>query len=200
MNLFIQYSLFLYLIINFGTTFVLPSYRVWKKTGIFPVTFSNEDTAHDYIGRVFKMLLGLLLVTGALYTFYPQGLRFLLPVWYLEIPAVRMSGIVLLFVTLIWIIIAQYQMANSWRIGIDEKNKTDLVSTGLFAVSRNPIFLGMISTLFGLFLTIPNAITFMVLVAGYIVVQVQVRLEEAFLQKMHGAAYQKYCSETKRWL
>lgn len=200
MNLFIQYSLLLYLIVNFGTTFVWPSYRVWKKTGVFPVTFSNEDTAHDYIGRVFKVLLALLLATGALYTFYPQGLRFLLPVWYLDLPAVRMAGIVLLFATLIWIIMAQYQMANSWRIGIDEKNKTDLVRTGLFSVSRNPIFLGMLATLLGLFLVIPNAITFMVLVTGYIVIQVQVRLEEAFLQKMHGAAYQQYCSETRRWL
>lgn len=35
MNLFIQYSLLLYLIVNFGTTFVWPSYRVWKKTGYF---------------------------------------------------------------------------------------------------------------------------------------------------------------------
>lgn len=200
MNLIIQYSLLFYLIVNFGTTFVWPSYRVWKKTGIFPITFSNEDTAHDYIGRVFKVLLVLLLVTGALYTFYPQGLRFLLPVWYLDILAVRMAGIVLLFVTLIWIIIAQYQMANSWRIGIDEKNKTDLVHTGLFAVSRNPIFLGMLATLLGVFLVMPNAITFMVLVTGYVVVQVQVRLEEAFLQKMHGTAYHKYCSETRRWL
>jgi hypothetical protein len=34
-------------------------------------------------------------------------------------------------------------MKNSWRIGIDTVTKTELVTTGLFAISRNPFFFGM---------------------------------------------------------
>jgi protein-S-isoprenylcysteine O-methyltransferase Ste14 len=196
----IKFSLFAYLILNFGLTFVLPSYRVWKQTGIFPVTFSNKDTAHDYVGKVFKILLACLLLTGAVYTFYTEGIKYLLPIWYLDYQILKIIGIAILVATLIWIATAQYQMANSWRIGIDEKNKTSLVTKGVFSLSRNPIFLGMLSTLLGLFLVIPNLATAIVLITGFISVQVQVRLEEEFLFKMHGQEYEYYCSQTRRWL
>jgi protein-S-isoprenylcysteine O-methyltransferase Ste14 len=190
----IKYGLFAYIIINFGLTFFLPSYRVWKQTGIFPITFSNKDTAHDYIGKVFKVLLVLLVITGAIYTFYTEGVKYLLPIWYLEKPILQIIGLIILFIALIWIAVAQHQMSNSWRIGIDEKNKTRLVTEGVFSISRNPIFLGMLSTLLGLFLVIPNAFTFLVLITGFISVQIQVRLEEEFLLKSHGEAYKTYCS------
>jgi protein-S-isoprenylcysteine O-methyltransferase Ste14 len=200
MESLIKYGLFAYLILNFGLTFVFPSYRVWKRTGIFPITFSDKDTAHDYIGNVFKLLLALLLVMGGIYAFYTEGVKYLLPIWYLEKTFLQITGLIILLVALIWIAFAQHQMANSWRIGIDEKNKTRLVTEGVFSLSRNPIFLGMLSTLLGLFLVIPNAITFMVLITGFIVVQIQVRLEEEFLLKSHGEAYKNYCAQTKRWI
>jgi protein-S-isoprenylcysteine O-methyltransferase Ste14 len=200
METFIKYGLFVYLIVNFSLTFVLPSYRVWKRTGIFPITFSNKDTAHDYIGKVFKLLLASLLIMGAVYAFYTDGVQYLLPIWYLEKTILQIIGMILLFVALVWIAIAQYQMSNSWRIGIDEKNKTELVTKGIFSMSRNPIFLGMLTTLFGLFLMIPNAISFMVLISGFIVVQIQVRLEETFLFESHGENYNSYRSNTKRWI
>ncbi len=195
----IKYGLFAYIIINFGLTFVLPSYQVWKRTGVFPVTFANSDNAHDYIGKVFKILLAVLVMTGAVYAFFPNWISFLMPVGYLEKPFLQMAGIVILFLALVWIAVAQHQMANSWRIGIDEKNKTELVTGGIFSISRNPIFLGMLATLFGLFLVIPNAVTFMVVITGFVVVQIQVRLEEEFLLKTHGNDYKIYCSKTKRW-
>jgi protein-S-isoprenylcysteine O-methyltransferase Ste14 len=200
MESIIKYGLFAYLIINFSLTFVLPSYRVWKRTGIFPITFSNKDTAHDYIGKVFKLLLASLLIMGTVYTFYTDAVQYLLPIWYLEKTVLQIIGMILLFVALVWIAVAQYQMSNSWRIGIDEKNKTELVTKGIFSMSRNPIFLGMLTTLFGLFLIIPNAISFMVLITGFIVVQIQVRLEEAFLFESHGEDYNTYRSKTKRWI
>lgn len=196
----IKYWILVYLVLNIGLTFVWPSYRVWKQTGIFPVTFSNKDTAHDYIGNVFKMLLVVLLLTGGVYTFYPDGINYLLPIWYLDVMFLKISGMVILFVALAWIALAQFQMANSWRIGIDEKNKTSLVTRGVFSISRNPIFLGMLSSLFGFFLVIPSAITFTILVTAFVVVQIQVRLEEAFLYQEHGASYQNYCQKTRRWL
>lgn len=196
----LSYALFFYVLLNFSLTFVWPSYRVWKKTGVFPVTFSNQDTAHDFIGNVFKLLLLLLVVTVGIYAFYEDGVKYLLPVWYLQTPLVQWAGIAILLIALVWIAVAQRQMSNSWRIGIDEKNKTDLVTAGVFALSRNPIFLGMLCTLLGLFLVIPNAITFCVLITGIISVQVQVRLEEEFLTRLHGQDYVDYCSKTRRWI
>ena len=200
MDNLIKYGLFIYLIVNFSLTFALPSYKVWKRTGIFPITFSNKDTAHDYIGKIFKLLLGLILVTGAVNAFYTEGLKYLLPIWYLENYFLQIIGLIILVVALIWIAVAQHQMSDSWRIGIDEKNKTALVTKGIFSISRNPIFLGMITTLFGFFLIVPNAITLLVFVVSFVVVQIQVRLEEGFLSEKHGTSYSSYCQKTNRWI
>ena len=95
---------------------------------------------------------------------------------------------------------AQFQMGQSWRIGIDNEVKTPLVTSGLFAWSRNPIFLAMRVCLAALALLQPNAITLSLLLMGDLVMQFQVRLEEAFLQEQHGDAYAVYRRRVRRWL
>jgi protein-S-isoprenylcysteine O-methyltransferase Ste14 len=108
-------------------------------------------------------------------------------------------GLFLLIFALIWTIIAQGHMQNSWRIGIDTVTKTDLITSGLFAFSRNPIFLGMLLSLLGLFLSTPNIYTLVFLIVGYILIQVQIRLEEEFLRSQRGQAYDVYVSEVGRF-
>lgn len=66
------------------------------------------------------------------------------------------AGWAVLAIALVVVTLAQAQMGASWRIGVDPR-KTDLKARGLFAISRNPIFLGMRAMLFGLFLIMPNA-------------------------------------------
>lgn len=196
----IGYILVIYLVCYFGSAFVVPSYRVWKRTGVNPVTFRGADTAHDYIGKLFKIvMLGLSLVV-ALHAFAPEFYPFLLPIVWLENRTVQFVGISLLLVSLAWTILAQIQMGNSWRIGIDEEKQTALVRSGLFRFSRNPIFLGMIVTLAGFFLAMPNALTLLFLVLGFVLIQIQVRLEEDFLSRTRGKDYSEYRGQTRRWL
>ncbi len=196
----IGYILLVFLLIYFAVAFALPTYRVWKRTGVNPVTFRGADTAHDYIGKLFKVvMLGLTLVV-IIYAFAPNYYSFLLPVSWLEKETVQIVGIFLLIISLGWTVAAQIQMGNSWRIGIDEEKQTALVQAGLFRRSRNPIFLGMIVTLIGVFLTIPNGLTLLFLVLGFVLIQIQVRLEEEFLLKMHGASYDDYQHTVRRWL
>lgn len=104
----------------------------------------------------------------------------------------------MLFISLLWTVIAQGHMKNSWRIGIDKDTKTELVTTGLFSISRNPIFFGMILSLIGLLLTTPNALTALFLTLGYVLIQIQIRLEEEFLTKEHGQVYLNYKQKVRR--
>lgn len=196
----IGYFLTTYLVIYFGAAFVLPSYRVWKKTGVNPVTFRGADTAHDYIGKLFKIVMLVLILTVIIYAFTPSFYQYLLPVIWLENRPLQYIGIGLLMLSLGWTILAQIQMGNSWRIGIDEEKQTALVQTGLFRFSRNPIFLGMQITLLGFFLAAPNALTLLISVLGFVLIQIQVRLEEEFLTKMHGADYKNFKGAVRRWL
>ncbi|HQU81691.1 MAG TPA: methyltransferase [Pyrinomonadaceae bacterium] len=193
------YFLITYLIIYFGAAFVLPSYRVWKRTGVNPVTFRGADTAHDYIGKLFKIVMLILTLAVIIYAFAPNFYLYLLPIVWLENYTVQYVGIGLLLLSLGWTVLAQIQMGNSWRIGIDEEKETALVQSGLFRLSRNPIFLGMQITLLGFFLAAPNALTLLILVLGLVLIQIQVRLEEEFLSKIHGAKYDDFRSQVRRW-
>jgi protein-S-isoprenylcysteine O-methyltransferase Ste14 len=91
-------------------------------------------------------------------------------------------------------------MQKSWRIGIDEVNKTELVQVGIFKFSRNPIFLGMLISVLGLFILLPNALLLAVLFGTFIVLQMQIRLEEEFLQRQHGVNYTNFCKKVRRWI
>ncbi|KAB7726452.1 DUF1295 domain-containing protein [Rudanella paleaurantiibacter] len=143
--------------------------------------------------------MGLLLGTILVYCF-TDGYGWLTPIRWLEGPKIGATGVGLVALSLLWIMLAQHQMNQSWRIGIDEAHPTTLVTTGIFAYSRNPIFLGMLVGIGGLFLVLPNAVTLCLLGVGYVVMQLQVRLEEEFLERQHGEAYRAYRTQTRRWL
>lgn len=195
-----QLFLFLFLIVYLFLIFFLRSYLLWKRTGINPLTFSKSDDAHGYNGKVFTFISLLEFVVVFIYAFKNEWYSYLLPFWYLEHSYLQYIGwgLLLLSLGLVWI--AQTQMANSWRIGVDEKNKTELVTKGLFSVSRNPIFFGVMITNIGLLLIMPNAFTLLIVSLSTVSINTQIRLEEAFLKSTHGNAYEQYLNKVRRWI
>lgn len=55
-------------------------------------------------------------------------------------------------------------------------------------------------TLFGLFLTLPNALILLAFVLGVVLIGVQVWLEEEYLAQVHPEAYADYQWRVRRWL
>jgi len=97
-------------------------------------------------------------------------------------------------------IIAQYQMGIAWRIGVDENEKTDLITHGLYKYSRNPIYSGAIVFGFGILIFIPNAYMLFSLILGYIGIELLVRYtEEPYLVQLHGIKYEAYASKVNRF-
>ena len=200
MDTFLRYFLPIYLVFYFATAFVWRSYRTWKSTGRNPYTLGKSDTAHDFVGRLFRLTVIACMIVVSLYAFWPTAYPHLSPIAWLQHSALVYLGLALLAFSLIWTLLAQAQMGTAWRIGIDTNQTTELVQLGVFRLSRNPIFLGMRLTLLGLFLVIPNAATLAVLVLGDGLTQIQVRLEEEFLAKTHGVVYERYRQRVRRWL
>lgn len=192
--------LFTFLCIYFFLIFFLRSVILWKRTGINPLTFSKTDDAHGYNGKVFTFISIVEFVVVFIHTFKSEWYQYLLPFWYLEHSYLQYIGWGLLLLSLVLVWAAQSQMANSWRIGIDEKNKTELVTNGLFSISRNPIFLGIMIANIGLILIIPNAFTLLIVTLSTVSINTQIRLEEAFLESRHGKDYQDYLNQVRRWL
>lgn len=192
--------LFAFLILYFLLVFVLRSVLLWKKTGINPLTFNKTDNAHDFNGKVFKFITVLELIVVGTYAFINEWYEYLLPFWYLENETSQKIGWVLLLVSIVLVWVSQSQMANSWRIGIDENNKTILVTKGVFSLSRNPIFLGIMITNIGLFLIIPNAFTLLIISLSTLSINTQIRLEEEFLEREFGNEYMEYVKKVRRWI
>ena len=192
--------LFIYLIVYFLFVFVIRSFLLWKRTGVNPLTFNKTDDAHRFNGKVFTVISFLELIVVGIYAFKNSWYEYLLPFWYLGNPTLIKIGWGLLILSLILVWIAQSQMENSWRIGIDEKNRTQLVTKGMFCVSRNPIFLGIMIANVGLFLVIPNAFTLLIVSLSTISINTQIRLEEEFLKCEFGVEYEKYSKKVRRWI
>ena len=192
--------LFIYYCIFLIALFIVPSYVTYKRTGINPFKFSKEETAINYVGKAYKTISAIAFITVSLNAFLPNVLQYLVPIDYLQNDIVSWAGFGLIHLAFLIIFIAQRNMANEWRIGIDNENKVNLITKGMFGISRNPIFLGVIIVFIGLFLIIPNAVTAIILVSGALVIQVQVRLEEEFLLNSLGNEYKEYMGKVKRWL
>ncbi len=200
MEIFLKLFLLVYCTLFLLFAMLLPVYRVWRTTRLNPYKLGSSDSAHDYIGRNFRLAVTACTLVIFAFVFLPSLYRQLLPIPYVSHEVFAWIGIALLLFALVWILIAQSQMQTSWRIGIDEDVRTDLVQRGLFKISRNPIFLGIRMMLVGLFLVLPNAVMLVIWVVGEILIQIQVRLEEEFLTRIHGDHYRTYQQQVRRWI
>jgi protein-S-isoprenylcysteine O-methyltransferase Ste14 len=95
-------------------------------------------------------------------------------------------------------ILALVSFGASWRVGIDAKTPGGLVTTGMFALSRNPIFVFLDLYAVGTFL-INGSLGFLlfalILAAG---IHYQILQEENFLRRTYGTPYHDYCRRTAR--
>jgi protein-S-isoprenylcysteine O-methyltransferase Ste14 len=189
-----------YLTVFFLVAFVGRSYLVWKRTGINPYVVGKLDRPIDFVENYYPLPTLAILATTLTYSFLPQFYQYASPIAWLDLFWVKVAGLVLMGFALVWTATAQMQMGKSWRIGIDPDNKTELVEKGLFAVSRNPIFLGMRLALWGFFLTLPSAVSLAAVVLADLLMQIQVRLEEDFLRGEHGDKYAEFCGRVRRWI
>jgi protein-S-isoprenylcysteine O-methyltransferase Ste14 len=123
------------------------------------------------------------------------------PVAALTAPGLAGLGLVLVAVGAGGTLLAQRQMGMSWRIGVDEQERTQLVTKGLFARVRNPIFTAVLTTGLGLALLVPNPVALLGFAGLVLGAQVQVRVvEEPYLIRTHGPAYRDYAATTGRFL
>ncbi len=112
----------------------------------------------------------------------------------------RIAGIVLIAFGYGWSAIAHLQMSTSWRVGIQANEPTKLVDSGLFGVSRNPFFFGVLIATLGSFLVMSNALMLGILITTVIIIQIQVRLEEEHLAETVGVEYVSYMERVRRWV
>ena len=119
----------------------------------------------------------------------------LLPLW------ARCIGLVFGILGVVVFIIAVISMRDSWRAGVPSTDKTELVTCGVFGISRNPAFLGFDLVYIGVLLMFFNWILFAVSVFAIVMFHLQiVNVEEDFLLNAFGEEYSEYKKKVNRYL
>ncbi len=98
---------------------------------------------------------------------------------------------------LLWSLVS---FGQSFRVGIDTEHPDKLITSGIFAFSRNPIYVAFAFILLGQFLIFSNWILLVYMGAGIWLFHRQVLREEDYLKKHYGKEYLEYCNRVRRYL
>lgn len=113
---------------------------------------------------------------------------------------VRYVGIIIAILGDIVFVISVWTMKDSWRAGVSPTDKTELVTDGIYQISRNPAFLGFDLVYVGVFLIFFNWVLFLVSVFAMIMFHLQiVNVEEDFLLDSFGEDYIAYKKKVNRY-
>lgn len=110
------------------------------------------------------------------------------------------TGCIVLVLALIMSLWALYTMKNSWRVGITEGQQTELVTTGIYRISRNPYFTSYGLLFAGVIFVHPSFILGITAVSQMIIFHRMILAEEKFLLETHGDGYLKYRQSVPRYI
>ena len=181
----------------FALTIGLRTFIQWRRTGDtgFKGLGGRPGSVEWIAGVLFTVAL-LVGVAGPV-----AALAGLEPLGPLDAAWLPWVGLMVAGFGVVLTLLAQLSMGDSWRIGVDESERTEMVTGGAFAIVRNPIFSAMLVTAVGLTAMVPNVVALTGLVALVIALELQVRfVEEPYLATIHGEIYESYCREVGRFV
>jgi protein-S-isoprenylcysteine O-methyltransferase Ste14 len=109
-------------------------------------------------------------------------------------------GVLLCLAGISFIVLSLVSFGESFRVGIDQQHPDKLVTTGIFAHTRNPMYVAFGLVLLGEFLVFPNWILLVYMVAATWLFNRQVLREEEYLKQHYGQEYSEYCRRVRRYL
>ncbi len=183
----------------FGATAVFGRILVARNRQHNSVSFSRGDSAQDFVARCFYLWLPV--VDGFFLAVY--GVTGKPGPWVLDLDGpgwIRWMGAACLAISLIWVVASQASMGAAWRMGVDVSMRTELITSGPFAVSRNPVYLGIRGTMLGQRAVVGTWPVLVMWALSELLVQIQVRFEEDHMLRLHAHSYAEYCLRVRRWL
>jgi protein-S-isoprenylcysteine O-methyltransferase Ste14 len=189
-----------YVIFYYGFLIGVRAYLLYRKTGVN--AFLNK--AHTGIAVFTENLavINTILISVIAFNFalLPNNYIYLVPIHYFETSALGTAGLLLSSIGLLIAFIAQLQMGGAWRFGLHRDVSQTLVKSGLFKLSRNPIYVGLMISYLGFFLMMPNAVSLCFLILSAVTLKMKVLLEESFLERIHREEFNTYKAQVRRWL
>lgn len=178
--------------------FLLVASRVMilRRRGIRAFVFGETDKT-DFLLFPAVLIMIYTVLASAFAWPYPQVL--IRPLF--EHPAMEWIGAVLCLAGLVGLLLSLVSFGNSFRVGIDIEKPDKLITSGMFAVSRNPLYVSFIALFGGLMLMHFNPASVILYFVFFIpVVHRQVMREEKFMRGHYGEEYADYCRKVRRYL
>jgi protein-S-isoprenylcysteine O-methyltransferase Ste14 len=172
---------------------VLARVTLLRAHGIRAMRFGETDKT-DFIIPPFALFYIYLVFAAAFGWPAPSGQRFF------AAEPVAWAGALLCGAGVLLLLLSLVSFGTSFRVGIDPDQSNALVTTGVFAVTRNPIYVAFGLVLIGQFLLFPNWILLAYLVTGFWLLNRQVLREEAQLKQHFGAEYAEYSRRVRRYV
>lgn len=174
-------------------TMVLARVVTLSGRGVHAFKFGTTDKT-DFLIPPFAFLYIYLILSYALY--WPRIVRpeLFAPTWQ------PWCGVAACAVSLVVMSASLASFGNSFRVGIDTGQPGKLVTSGIFRLTRNPIYVACAFALLGEFLIRPNWLLLAYLFAGIALLHRQVLREERYLRRKYGAEYEAYCARVRRYV
>jgi len=111
----------------------------------------------------------------------------------------KFAGSALLVSGVVIYAMALYSFRDSWRVGIDRERPGNLITTGIFRYSRNPIYISFDLVVLGTFLLQGRFVFLILFFCIAISLHIQILQEEKFLIQAYGDAFLSYRSKVARY-
>lgn len=172
---------------------VLTRVAMMKKRGIAVLHFGKLDKT-DFLIPPFALFYFYLVFAAAFQLPSPSTQAFF------RSDVVAWIGVAFCLIGLLFLLWSLVSFGQSFRIGIDIDHPEQLITRGVFAVSRNPIYVAFAMILLGQFLVFSNWILLVYTVAAFWLFHRQILREEDFLKQHYGEAFMAYCQRVRRYL
>jgi protein-S-isoprenylcysteine O-methyltransferase Ste14 len=156
-----------------------------------------SEAAHTRWWQIFEIIVGLPFVGGiALQLAMPRALH-----GGLLSPIIMTVGAALIIVGVTLVVLARRELARAGQPTDPGLPTSTLIMTGIFAVSRNPLYLGGVCVLAGLALAFNLPWSLALLLPALVACQsMLIAPEERYLAARFGAEYQRYAASVPRWI
>ena len=168
-----------------------------KSRGIQPIVFAKTHPSDYFLMPIMFLLVYVALASVSPVLPFPEFL--LNPL--VESNVLVWIGVFVSSIGVVAFALSLISFGNSFRMGIDTEKPDKLITTGIFSVSRNPMYTAFIFFFLGLILAHPNIAFICVLFGLYIpILHRQIIREEDFLKKHYGGDYSNYAKKVRRYL
>lgn len=150
---------------------------------------------------IVSILLITITITVALLCLFITELHdFFYPIGFLSKKVFVLIGLCLLPISLLISMMTLINMKESWRVGIKTEDKIELITGGIFGLTRNPYFLSLILLFIAYLFLIPNIAVIILSILAIISIHMMILAEEAYLVAIHGNDYLEYKRKVARYL